>query len=102
MTDRELTARLLHEFDVTGVFNLADEADPDPNAAPTSTGGCVHTNVLGVSHVLEVCRSAGVPPTTRVRLIRRSLVAFRALMIRRMGLDGDGGATVSGQPWLRT
>ncbi len=27
---------------------------------------------------------------------------FRALMIRRMGLDGDGGATVSGKPWVRT
>lgn len=26
---------------------------------------------------------------------------FRVLMIRRMGLDGDGGATVSGKPWLR-
>ncbi len=26
---------------------------------------------------------------------------FRALMIRRMGLDGDRGATVSGKPWLR-
>ena len=26
---------------------------------------------------------------------------FRALMIRRMGLDGGRGATVSGKPWLR-
>ncbi len=26
---------------------------------------------------------------------------FRALMIRRMGLDGDRGATVSGKPWIR-
>ena len=26
---------------------------------------------------------------------------FRALMIRRMGLDGDKGATVSGKPWLQ-
>ena len=26
---------------------------------------------------------------------------FRALMVRRMGLDGEGGATVSGKPWLR-
>ncbi len=26
---------------------------------------------------------------------------FRALMIRRMGLDGDRGATVTGKPWIR-
>ena len=47
---------------------------------------------------------------SRDLLARRELAAdqellfgylFRALMIRRMGLDGDRGATISGPPWMR-
>ncbi len=47
---------------------------------------------------------------SRDLLARRDLAAdqelvfghlFRALMIRRMGLDGDRGATISGKPWMR-
>ncbi len=39
------------------------------------------------------------PLATEQEVVFRHL--FRALMIRRMGLDGDRGATVSGKPWIR-
>ncbi len=53
--DCELTGRLLREYDITGVFNLAAE---------THSGRSVdfaHTNVLGTSRLVETCLSSGVP-----------------------------------------
>lgn len=59
VADRELTARLLHELEITGVFHLAAESHVDRSLQ--NTGDFVHTNIVGTANLIEVCRAAAVP-----------------------------------------
>ena len=59
ISDRSLVARLLSEHDVTGIFNLAVETDPDRSAE--SSAELLATNVNGIASLLEVSRAARVP-----------------------------------------
>ena len=59
IVDREFVARLLHDHGITGVFNLAAESHVDRSLLYPDD--FVHSNVTGVAHLLEVCRSHAVP-----------------------------------------
>ena len=59
VTSHELTAHLLQEHHITGVFNLAAESHVERSLE--SPMEFVHNNVIGTSHLVEACRTGGVP-----------------------------------------
>lgn len=59
IADRELTASLLHEHRITGVFNLAAESHVERSL--DSPAAFLHSNVIGTSRLVETCRAAAVP-----------------------------------------
>jgi dTDP-glucose 4,6-dehydratase len=59
IADHDLLARLLHEHQITGVFNLAAETRVD--RALDRLADFVHSNVAGTAVLLDACLDARIP-----------------------------------------